>query len=124
MRLPPLRFTTKRMMIAVAVVGVGTWALTEYQRNGTYYAAGWWEAESELWRGEATIYRLGEPIVGGICNINPDMGLPVRVRSGCMTRAGDSEWVKGHNDHIAQYIRWHGLPTNTFKPWERELFDH
>ncbi len=30
---------------------------------------------------------------------------------------------KGHNDHIAQYIRWHGLPENTLKPWEKELFN-
>jgi hypothetical protein len=31
--------------------------------------------------------------------------------------------VQGHNDRVAQYIRWHGLPRNTLKPWEKELFN-
>ena len=125
MRLPPLRFTTKRMMIAVAVAGVGTWALTEYQRNGTYYAAGWWDAELELWRGEASYLfgpSSGSAATTAVTSIGT-RGFPVRGLSCCVIRTSDSEWVKGHNDHIAQYIRWHGLPTNTFKPWERELFD-
>jgi hypothetical protein len=123
MRLPRLRFTIRRTMIAVAVLGVGAWAIAEYQRNGTYYAAGWWDAELELRRGEATIYWVGGLVMGDICNIDPDTGLPMRGRSGCVIRTGDSEWVKGHNDHIAQYIRWHGLPENTLKPWARELFN-
>jgi hypothetical protein len=31
--------------------------------------------------------------------------------------------VKGHNDRIAQSIRWHGLPKNTLKQWEEVLFN-
>jgi hypothetical protein len=111
------------MMIAVAVVGVSTWAFAEYQRNGTYYAAGWWDAECELWRGDATITWGGGLVMGDICNIDLETGLPTRMRSGCVSRRGDSEWVKGHNDRIAQHIRWHGLPKNTLKPWEQDLFN-
>ena len=33
------------------------------------------------------------------------------------------EWVKGHNDHITQYIRSHGLPRYSLKRWEKELFN-
>jgi hypothetical protein len=124
MRLPRPRFSVRRMMIAVAVVGVITWAFAAYQRNTTYYAAGWWEAERELWRGEATIYRSLLGIgMGDACYIDRDTGLPIRGLSCCVRRAGDSERVMGHNDHIAQYICWHGLPTNTLKPWEKDLLD-
>ena len=111
------------MMFAVAVVSVGAWVFAEHQRNGTYYAAGWCEAELELWRGEATVYGYGGLVMGETCNIDLDTGLPVRRRSGCRIRTGDSERVEGHNDHIAQYIRWHGLPQNTLRPWVLELFN-
>jgi hypothetical protein len=30
--------------------------------------------------------------------------------------------VEGHNARIAEYIRGHGPPKNSFKPWEKELF--
>ncbi len=30
--------------------------------------------------------------------------------------------VEGHNARIAESIREHGLPKNSFKPWEKELF--
>jgi hypothetical protein len=123
MRLPRLQFTIRQMIIAVAVVGVGAWAFAEYRRNGTYYAAGWWDAELELWRGEATIYEVGGFVIGDTCNFDLDTGLPIRWGSGCLIRTGDSERVKGHNDHIAQYVRWHGLPKNTLKPWAQELFN-
>jgi len=111
-------------MIAVAVLGVGICAFARYQRNWTHYARGWWDAERELWRGEATIYLevLGIP-VGDPCYIDRDTGLPEHSLSCCVVRTGGSERVKGHNDHIAQYIRWNGLPENSLKPWEKELFD-
>jgi hypothetical protein len=123
MQRPRLRFTTRRIMIAVAVLGVGVWAYAEHQRNGTYYAAGWCAAERELWRGEATIWAFGSSVTGGTCSIDPDTGLPSSGGCGCVIRNGDSEWVKGHNDHIAQFIRWNGLPQNTLKPWILELFN-
>jgi hypothetical protein len=116
MRLPWLRFTLRWTMIAVAVMGVASWAFARYQR-WTHYDSGWWEAECELWRGEATIYGCGGLRRGDICDIDQDTGLPV-VWPGCVT-----ERMKGHNDHVAQYIRWHGLPKNTLRPWKNELFN-
>lgn len=123
MRLPRLRFTIRRMMIAVAVLGVGTWAFARYDGGWMYYAVGWWDAERELWRGEATIYALGGLRFGDFCHIDRDTGLPIHFVCGCVIGAGDFARVQGHNDHIEQYIRWHGLPKNTLKPWEKELFN-
>jgi hypothetical protein len=116
------------MMIAVAVLGVASWAVARYERKWTYYASGWWEAERELWRGRATIYSggglaLGDIVFGTVCNIDRDTGLPFARVFGCVIEEGDFERVRGHNDHIAQYIRWHGLPRNTLKQWEEDLFD-
>jgi hypothetical protein len=124
MRRLRLRFTIRRMMFVVAVLGVASWTFARYPRNWTYYASGWWAAECELWRGEVTIYGTGGLVVGDICNFDEETGLPVTtVGSGCRSSEGDFERVNGHNDHVAQYIRWHGLPKNTLKPWEHELFN-
>jgi len=129
-RLPRLRFTISWMMIAVAALGVASWAFARYQRWNDY-DSGWWEAECELWRGEVTIYK-SEGLTPGdicskmrnhICRIDQDTGLPVERIGGCLSEVGDDERTKGHNDHVAQYIRWHGLPKNTLKPWISELFN-
>jgi len=60
---------------------------------------------------------------GDICSVDQNTGLPVVRVSGCVIQVGDDERIEGHNDHVAQYIRWHGLPKNTLKPWEKELFN-
>ncbi len=125
MRIPRIRLTVRQMMIAVAVVGVGSWAFGQYQRLGFYYLKGWWEAECELWRGNVTIYSGGRidlfPLTD-TCHIDENTGLLLHWAYGCRPDQCDLELVKGHNDRVAQYIRWHGLPRNTLKPWEKELF--
>src|SRR5947209_17516241 len=111
MRLPRPRFTLRRMMIMVAVLGIGTWAFARFERSERYYyAAGWWNAECELWQGKATIYTGGGLLLGDICNVDQKTGLPFHRGMGCVIREGDFERMQGHNDHIEQYIRWHGLP--------------
>lgn len=121
MRLPRPRFTIKRMMMAVAVLGVAFGAFVRYE-HWYYYDRGWWEAERELWRGALTIHALGGLRMGDVHDIDEDTGLPMLV-GGCGIGEGDIELMEGHNDHVAQYIRWHGLPKNTLKPWEKELFN-
>jgi hypothetical protein len=123
MRLPRLRFSIRRMMITVAVVAISVWAYTRYSPGWPYYAGGWWDAGREIWRGEATIYSLGGLIMGDVCLVDRDTGLPIRLTTGCVIGPGDRERVHGHNDHIQQYIRWHGLPGNTLKPWLNHLLD-
>ena len=107
-------------MIAVAILGVAS-AFARYL-HWAYYDAGWWEAERELWRGEAKLYASAGLRKGDLCNIDQDTGLPLD-HPGCMGDVSYDEWMAGHNDHIAQYIRRHGLPKNTFKPWEKDLFN-
>jgi hypothetical protein len=110
-------------MVAVAVVGVATWAFARYERNWTYYASGWWEAERELWQGRATLYRHGGLRLGDRDEVDRETGLPVERYGGCLVMEGERERAAGHNAHIAQYVRWHGLPKNSLKAWEKELFD-
>jgi hypothetical protein len=122
MRLHRIRFSVRRMMIAVALVTIAIWTGSRYSWGWKYYAAGWWDAERELWGGDATIYSMGGLVTGDICNIDQETGLPFHSVSGCVGYDGDMERVQGHNDHMNQYIRWHGLPGNTLKPWMKELF--
>ncbi len=122
MKVPRLRFTVRRMMFMVAIVGLGSWAFARY-RSPSPYNSGWWEAERELWRGDASIYCGGyRSHFSDFCNLDLETGLPYRDVYSCVVQAGDLERVKGHNDRIEQYIRWHGLPTNSLKPWEKQLF--
>jgi hypothetical protein len=115
------RFTLRQAMIAIAVIGVASWAFARYTR-WTYYDTGWWEAEGQLWRGDVTIYGSAGLMRGDICLIDRKTGLPVDW-PGCMSDASYDERMAGHNDHIAQFIRSHGLPRNSLKPWENELFN-
>ncbi len=127
MRLPRMRFTLRSMMVWVVVLAVGSWAYVRYQR-WSYYDVGWWEAEREIWRGELTVFR-SEHCDCEHCSsdeghgVDRVTGLPVKWFWGCQIEAGEQERVHGHNLRVAQYIRWHGLPKNSFKRWEKELFD-
>jgi hypothetical protein len=105
-------------MVIVAAVGVVTWAYARYDRD---YAEGWWEAECELWRGNATVRDVGHFSLGDFCNIDRDTGLPISVVD--VNSDGALMRTQGHNDHIEQYVRWNGPPKNSVKPWERELFN-
>ncbi|HEV3166295.1 MAG TPA: hypothetical protein VGZ22_19880 [Isosphaeraceae bacterium] len=123
MRLPRFRLSLRGLIIAVAVAGIGMGVVSRCGPNWRYYVSGWWEAERELRQGKASIYQIGGLRMGDICNLDQDTGLPIVMVCGCVIARGDEERVQGHNDHIEQYITWHGLPENTFKPWEKELFN-
>jgi hypothetical protein len=59
-----------------------------------------------------------------LCNVDRKTGLPIRTvdTCGCVVRESEVRRAQGHNDHVEQYIRWNGLPRNSLKPWEQELF--
>jgi hypothetical protein len=83
-----MRYKLRQMLVAIAV---GVWACTRCGWAWTYYAAGWWEAERELWRRDATIYTTGGLSVSvDICNIDEETGLPLHFVSGCVTYDGAS----------------------------------
>ena len=120
MRRPRLRFSIRTMIIAVAVIGLAVWAFTQYPSESLSYAEGRREAERELQQGNATLYTGGlrrNPTV-----IDAETGLPYKSMFGCMVSSGDLERMAGHNDAIMQYIRRGGVPRNSLKPWEAELF--
>jgi hypothetical protein len=113
------------MLIAIAVMAFALCAVSRAGSGWWYYARGWWDAEQELWRGTATIYgNCGVAFsLGDKCRVDQETGLPILGVIGCVLYAADLQRTKGHNDHINQYIKWHGLPKNTFKPWENVLFN-
>jgi hypothetical protein len=51
-----------RMILTVAILGVGTWAFVCYPTGWTHYAWGWCDVECELWQGKATIYAVDWPL--------------------------------------------------------------
>ncbi len=115
MRLSRMRFTIRSMMVGVVVLGIASWEFARYQR-WSYYDMGWWEAEREIWRGELTIYTgAGLGRIGSACCVDRETGLPTFSDSGCCVQKGEDERREGHNDHVSQYIRWHGLPSNSLK---------
>ena len=125
MRLPRMRFTLRSVMVAVAVSALACWAFARYER-WSEYDSGWWEAEREIWRGALSIYENSGLL--GLDDIDRRTGLPlnhVGFVEDVHSPMGQekAEWVKGHNDHIAQFIRSHGLPRYSLKRWEKELFN-
>ena len=88
----------------------------EYQAA---YKQGREEADRELRDQAATIYTWG---LGDLFeNLDRETGLPY-YGFGCK---GDDKLegrVDGHNDRITEHIKANGLPKESFKPWEKELF--
>jgi hypothetical protein len=102
---------------------VASQAVSEPRPRLTYraaYEAGRKEADAELAAGQATIYRYG--FVRITEGMHRETGLPFRTIAGC---EADHEILgrhDGHNARIAESIRAHGLPRNSFKRWEKELY--
>jgi hypothetical protein len=60
-----------------------------------------------------------------VINLDPidrETGL-YHVGFGCVIDDEIIGRVEGHNARIAEYVRDHGPPKNSFKPWEKELFE-
>jgi hypothetical protein len=93
------------------------------RKSGEYQAAykqGREEADRELRDHEVTIYFWGLP-ESLFDHLDKETGLPY-CWFGCK---GDDKLegrVDGHNDRITEHIKANGLPKESFKPWEKELF--
>lgn len=85
------------------------------------YQMGRTQADKELAAGRATIYRYGD----GSRSIGLDRktGLPYRSIADCEVDDQILGRAVGHNERIAESIKEHGLPANSFKRWEKEIFD-
>ena len=89
----------------------------EYQAA---YKQGRAEADRELKDQTATIYSYGLP-ESLFESLDRDTGLRWR-QFGCVVNDTILGRVNGHNDRIMESIKAHGVPKNSFKPWEKELF--
>ncbi len=82
------------------------------------YERGREEAEQELTKESATIYSFGR--VDYSDNLDEESGL-FYSNLGCRVDDKIKGLFYGYNDRIAEYIKAHGVPRNSFKPWEKEL---
>ncbi len=79
------------------------------------------EAERELERGRASLYVYGLRRDGS--NLDRETGLPYEAIAACVVDNAILGRADGHNSRIKEHIAAHGLPANSFKRWEKDLFD-
>jgi hypothetical protein len=85
------------------------------------FAKGRAEADAELSSGTASIWVYGNPLRRLFEPLDRETG-HYYSGFGCVVDGEIIGRVEGHNARIAEYIRQHGPPKNSFKPWEKELF--
>jgi hypothetical protein len=93
-------------------------ATKEYQDG---YRKGRDEADAEIRQGRATLYTFG--LRRDFSNLDRETGLPREPIAGCVIDDGIVGRADGHNARVRESIAAHGLPANSFKRWEKELFD-
>jgi hypothetical protein len=81
------------------------------------------EADAELNSGKASIWVYGHIPIEQLFfeHLDRETGL-YHSGFGCVVDGEIIGRVEGHNARIAEHIRKHGPPKNSFKPWEKELF--
>jgi hypothetical protein len=85
------------------------------------YRAGISEANQELKDGKATLYFSGLTRPSEF--LDSKTGLPLKRVAGCVPTSAEEGLEAGHNMRISEYIAENGLPENSFKRWEKDLFD-
>ncbi len=88
---------------------------------GAGYKAGAAEADKDLEEGVAAFYIYG--LRRSPEFLDRKTGLPCDVIAGCVVNDTLVGRAAGHNARINEYIVEQGLPSNSFKRWEKELFD-
>ncbi len=85
------------------------------------YRYGRAEAEVQLKEGTARLYVFGAGMT--LEHTDRQTGLPMEWIGGCAIGPTPFGRIAGHNDRIREHITAHGLPANSFKRWDKELFD-
>jgi hypothetical protein len=85
------------------------------------YEQGVEEAERELKDGRATLYVFGLRM--GDEDLDRKTGLPYKTIAGCAIDSHVLGLAAGHDERINAHINTHGLPPNSFKKYEGDLFD-
>jgi hypothetical protein len=99
---------------------------TEFPRRNTKeFAAGVTrgrtEADEDIKLNKARLVNLGLFIFISLDRIDRETGL-YHSGFGCVVDDEIRGQVEGYNARVREYIRDHGPPKNSFKPWEKELF--
>jgi hypothetical protein len=85
------------------------------------YKQGAAEAEQEIKKGVVTLYTFGLRTL--FENLDKDTGLPIQAIAGCVIDDGIIGRRAGHDDAVTAHIKLHGLPPNSFKRWEKDIFE-
>jgi hypothetical protein len=86
------------------------------------YRTGVSAADKELKEGLARLYTYGLRDEG-VGLLDRKTGLPLKVIAGCAVDREIEGRAAGHNARVREYIADRGLPSNSFKRWEKQLFD-
>lgn len=85
------------------------------------YKLGVAEADEQLKAGNATIYTFG--LCMSLEMLDRQTGLPIQPIADSVIVDSFVGRVAGHNHRIDEVIAERGLPSNSFKRWDKELFD-
>jgi hypothetical protein len=85
------------------------------------YQQGRAEAEAQLKENRAGLYASGPRMTTE--STDRQTGLPLEWIGGCAIDPSLLGRTDGHNDRIREAIAAHGPPANSFKRWDKELFD-
>jgi hypothetical protein len=114
MRMTKLSRTLLLGLVGGTVVGLGTLLYMKPERDyWAGYKAGAAEADNELKGGRASIYVYG--LRPESENQDQETGLPYQGIAGCLVDERIVGRAVGHNERIAEYIKEHGLPSNSTK---------
>jgi hypothetical protein len=108
--------------VVVARQHEGAFVLAQEKFDDAAYKLGVAEADEELNAGTATLYCYGKahrPFE----KLDRETGLPYKRIAACVMNDEIKGRRAGHDARIREYIQKRGLPSNSFKRWERELFD-
>jgi hypothetical protein len=104
-------------LVGGTVIGLGTFLYMKPMKPERDYWAGYKagaaEADNELKGGRASIYVYG--LRPESENQDQETGLPYQGIAGCLVDERIVGRAVGHNERIAEYIKEHGLPSNSSK---------
>jgi hypothetical protein len=114
-----MRTTSLSRILLLGLVGgtvIGLGAFPYMKPKWDYWAGykvGAAEADNELKAGRASIYVYG--LRPASENQDQETGLPYQGIAGCLVDERIVGRAVGHNERIAEYIKEHGLPSNSSK---------
>ena len=95
--------------------------VTNHRDYKEAYRTGVAEADKRLKAGKATLYIYG--LRTSLEFLDRETGIPLEPIAGCVVDNAILGRADGNNNRIKEFIAERGLPSNSFKRWEKDLFD-